>query len=279
MSQSQGEQRCYLHPDRLARISCQRCGRPICPADMRDASVGFQCPPCVSMGAKAQRQPKTVFGGRISANPRSVTTSLIIVNIVIFVAMMATGGSRGSIYQEGAMWAFGVANGEYWRMLSSAFLHSGIMHIAFNMLALYLFGPAIEEALGRARFLTTYITLAVAASVWVYWLAPLNTSTVGASGAVFGLFGVILVFMLRAKQDVTGLLVLLGINAVISLQANISWQAHLGGFLTGVVLAVVFVKAPRDRQQLVHMLAFAGLWLLIIAASALRTAQLWSQFT
>lgn len=218
------------------------------------------------------------MGGRISANPRNVTTTIIAINVVVFVLMMFSGGSRSPIYQEGAMWAFGVANGEYWRLLSSAFLHSGIMHIAFNMLALYLFGPAIEEVVGRTKYLLMYLTLAVGASVWVYWLTPLNVSTVGASGAVFGLLGVILVFMLQTKQDVTGLLVLLGINVVISLQANISWQAHLGGFLTGVLLATVFVKAPRDRQQLIHTVAFVGLWLVIIGAAALRTAQLWNQF-
>ena len=235
MSQFQGEQRCYLHPERLARISCQRCDRPICPADMREASVGFQCPSCVTTGAKTQRQPKTVFGGRISANPRSVTS-----------------------------------------ILPSAFLHSGLMHIAFNMFALYLFGPAIEEALGRAKYLLTYITLAVAASVWVYWLSPVNSSTVGASGVVFGLLGMVLVFMVRSKQDVSGLLVLLALNVVISLQGNVSWQAHLGGFMTGLVLAAVFVYAPRNRQQLIHTLAFSGLWLVIIAATMLRTTQLWS---
>ena len=276
MSQFQGEQRCYLHPERLARISCQRCDRPICPADMREASVGFQCPSCVTTGAKTQRQPKTVFGGRISANPRSVTSILIAINVIVFVAMMATGGTRGPIGQDGAMWAFGVANGEYWRMLTSAFLHSGLMHIAFNMFALYLFGPAIEEALGRAKYLLTYITLAVAASVWVYWLSPVNSSTVGASGVVFGLLGMVLVFMVRSKQDVSGLLVLLALNVVISLQGNVSWQAHLGGFMTGLVLAAVFVYAPRNRQQLIHTLAFSGLWLVIIAATMLRTTQLWS---
>lgn len=246
---------------------------------MREASVGFQCPPCVSTGAKAQRQPRTVMGGRISANPRNVTTTIIAINVVVFVLMMVTGGTRNSpIFEEGAMWAFAVANGEYWRLLSSAFLHSGVMHIAFNMLALYMFGPAIEEVLGRAQYLSLYLTLAVGASVWVYWLTPLNVSTVGASGAVFGLLGVILVFMVHAKQDVTGLLVLLGINAVISLQASISWQAHLGGFLTGALMAFVFVKAPRDRQQFVHTAAFAGLWLVIIGATALKTAQIWNLF-
>lgn len=245
---------------------------------MREASVGFQCPPCVTTGVKAQRQPKTILGGQISANPTSVTSILIGVNLVAFVAMLATGGIRGAVADAGAMWAFGVAHGEYWRLLTSAFLHSGMMHIAFNMFALYLFGPAIEAALGRVKYLLSYITLAVAASVWVYWLSPVNAATVGASGVVFGLLGMVLVFMIWTKQDVTGLVILLAINAVISLQGNVSWQAHLGGFVTGVILAAVFVYAPRERQQLIHTLAFSGLWLLIIAATMLRTSQLWAMF-
>ncbi len=225
---------------------------------------------------KAQRQAKTVLGGRISTNPTSVTTILIGINVLVFILMMATGGRDSVVFDEGAMWGYGVAYGEYWRLLTSAFLHSGIMHIAFNMLALYMFAPVIEEALGRAKYLLTYVTLAVAASVWVYWLTPENVATVGASGVVFGLFGLILVFMMKTKQDVTGLVVLLAINAVISLQAHISWQGHLGGFVTGVVLGLVFVNAPRDRQQFVHTVAFVGLWLFIVVATVFRTALIWS---
>lgn len=245
---------------------------------MREASVGFQCPSCVVAGAKGQRQPTTVFGGQISANPRSVTSILIAINAVAFVARVATGGFGGPVNQAGSMWAGSVMQGEYWRMLTSSFLHSGLMHIAFNMFALYFLGPVIEAALGRAKYLITYITLAVSSSVWVYWLSPVNTSSVGASGVVFGLLGMVLVFMLRSKQDVTGLLILLAINAVLSLRENISWQAHLGGFVMGLILAAVFVWAPREHRQRVHVLAFSAVWLFIVVATAARTAHLWNLY-
>ncbi len=272
MSTPAGGQTCYLHPDRIARISCQRCHRPICPADMREASVGFQCPPCVTAGAKAQRQPRTVLGGRISSNPRSVTTILIGINIAVYVLMVFTGGLSGELAQNGAMWGFAVAyGGEYWRLLTAAFFHSGLMHLGLNMLGLYMFGPAIEEALGRSKYLLTYLTLAVSSSVWIYWLTPPNTDTVGASGAIFGLFGLIAVFMYRTRQDMSGILIMLAINAVFSLQSGVSWQGHLGGFVTGVALGAVFAYAPRDRQIAIHRFAFIALWVAIVVATAVRS--------
>lgn len=239
---------------------------------MHEASVGFQCGPCVNVGRAAVRQPRTVFGGRISANPTSVTTAIIIANVVVFVLGLFTGG-RG-LSQFGDMWGFGVASGEYWRLITAAFLHAGLAHLAFNMLALYLFGPVIEEALGRARYLATYVTVAVAASVWVYWLTDPRTSTVGASGAVFGLLGVVFVFMWRSKQDMSGMIVLLAINAFISLQANVSWQAHLGGFVTGLLIGWIFIKAKRETRDRTQLLAFAGIWIVLVIAVLARSAQL-----
>ncbi len=110
-----------------------------------------------------------------------------------------------------------------------------MLHIAFNMYALYLFGPFVERALGTWRFIAAYLTMAVVSSVFVYCaLEPRGTLTIGASGAIFGLFGMALVLLLKAKQDVRSLLVLLAINAFISTQGNISWQGHLGGFIVGV---------------------------------------------
>jgi len=116
--------------------------------------------------------------------------------------------------------------------------------------------------------------MAVGASVFVYWLAPTNQLTIGASGAIFGLFAMALVFLIRAKQDVTYLLVMLAINAVISLQGNVSWQGHLGGFLIGLALGAAFAYAPRKHRLQVQILVFAVMWVAIIGAVALRTAQL-----
>lgn len=278
--------RCYRHPDREAYISCQRCERLICPECMQDASVGFQCPSCVTEGAKSVRAPRTIAGGTVSGREGIVSLTLIGLNAVGFLLTMATGGNTGPVFQHGAMLSTtvltqsgevltGVADGDYWRLVTSAFLHRDVVHIAFNMYALYLFGPFVERALGIPRFIAAYLTVAVMGSVFVYLLSAPNALTIGASGAVFGLFGMALMLLLRAKQDVRTLLVLLAINAFISFAAsNISWQGHLGGFIGGVILGAAFAFAPRERKGLVQLLVFAALWTTMIAAIALRTLQL-----
>jgi membrane associated rhomboid family serine protease len=210
---------------------------------------------------------------------------LIGINVAAFVLTQAMGGNTSAIFTHGAMLSLtaqdqagnmltGVADGAYWRLITSAFLHEGVLHIAFNMYALYLFGPLVERALGVRRFVATYLTVCVVASVFVYVLSAPLALTIGASGAVFGLFGIALVLLIRAKQDVTFLLVLLALNAVISLQGNISWQGHLGGFLAGLVLGATFAYAPRERRTQLQILMFVALWAGVIAAVVLRTSQL-----
>ena len=265
---------CYRHPDREAYIACQRCERMICPDCMRDASVGFHCPSCVSEGAKSVRTPRTMAGGAISAYDRLVSKILIGLNVVAYIAQLATEDKAGSVFQRGAMQSYAVADGDYWRLLTAAFLHASLLHIAFNMYALYLFGPFAEKALGTVRFIAAYVTAAIASSVFVYWLEKPEVATIGASGAVFGLFGLVLVLLLKAKQDVRTLLVLLAINAVISLQGNISWQGHLGGFVAGCLLGAAFAYAPRDRRRAVQVAVFAVLWVAMVVAVVIRTGQL-----
>jgi membrane associated rhomboid family serine protease len=266
--------RCYRHPDREAYISCQRCERLICPECMNDASVGFQCPTCLAEGAKSVRVPRTISGAAVSSRQGFVTLTLIAVNVAVFVLELATGIPGGTIFQHGAMQSQVVADGDYWRLVTAAFLHLNILHIVFNMYALYLFGPFAERALGTARYVFTYFTMAVASSVFVYWLADPAVATVGASGAIFGIFGLVLVLLIRAKQDVRTLLALLAINALISTQGNISWQGHLGGFISGCVIGAVIAYAPRERRQLVQVVMFAAMWVGIVVAVVARTAQL-----
>jgi len=224
-------------------------------------------------------------GGLVSSNTGAVSLALIGINVAAYLLTLATGGTDGSVFQHGAMLAEsrfnlegellkGVSDGAYWRLLTSAFLHENILHIAFNMYALYLFGPFVEQALGRVRFIAAYLTMSVGASAFVYWLSDPGTLTIGASGAIFGLFGMALILLLKAKQDVTTLLVLLGINAFLSTQGNISWQGHLGGFVFGCLLGVVFAYAPRERRSQVQALAMVAMWIGIIAAIVLRTSQL-----
>jgi membrane associated rhomboid family serine protease len=277
--------RCYRHPDREAYISCQRCERLICPECMNEASVGFQCPSCIAAGAKAVRAPRTIAGGLVSANVGVVSMALIGINVLAFVLTLATGGNSGAVFQHGAMLSAtavnnsgevltGVDEGAYWRLLSSAFLHESLLHIAFNMYALYLFGPFVERALGRARFIGAYLTVSIGASVFVYWLSEPRGLTIGASGAVFGLFGMALIFLLKAKQDVSTLLVLLAINAFLSTRGNISWQGHLGGFVVGCLLGLAFAYAPRDKRTLAQAGVLSAMWIGIVVAIIVRTGQL-----
>lgn len=275
-------QRCYRHPDRDAYISCQRCERLICPDCMRDASVGFQCPSCITEGKKSVRSARTMAGGAVSTNLGKASMVLIGINVVAFVMQLATGGFDGEVFRQGAMLAqtrftqdgaqlTGVADGAWWRLLTAAFLHGGLLHLAFNMYALYLFGPYVEKALGTWRFVVAYLTMAVFSSVVVYVLSPAGTPTVGASGAIFGLFALTLVLQTKAKVDVRGLLVLLGINAVLSLRANISWQGHLGGFVAGLVLGAAVAYSPKKDRQLAQIGAFVLLMVGSAVAIWLRT--------
>jgi membrane associated rhomboid family serine protease len=266
---------CYRHPDREANIRCQRCERPICASCMIDAAVGFQCPTCVAEGRKSVRQPRTMAGALVPASAGAISIGLIVVNVAALLAEMV----NPAVDDRGAMVGAAVASGEYWRLLTSAFLHAGPLHLLLNMYALYLFGPVAERALGTTRFILTYLTMALSGSVAVYWFAHPHQATVGASGAIFGLFGLVLVLMIKAGQDVRTLMVLLVINGIFSLSPGISWQAHLGGFLAGLILGAVFAYAPRPGRTLWQMLAFAGLWVAMVAAILARTAQLTSGIT
>ncbi len=277
---------CYRHPEREAYISCQRCGRTICPECMREASVGFQCPECVAEGNRGVRRPRTLAGGSVPSSENAVTLTMIGLNVVAFVGTVASGGDNGTLNQWGAMLSTsatsmvtgelltGVADGAWWRLVTSAFLHFGVLHLLLNMYALYLFGPMAERSLGTLRYVLTYLTLAVGSSVFVYWFSDERALTAGASGVVFGLFGFVLVLLLKLGQDVRGLLVLLAINAFISLQGGVSWQAHLGGFVVGLLLAGVLALAPRRIRPAAYWAALATVWVLCAVGIVARTAQL-----
>ncbi len=269
--------RCYRHPDRETWIRCQRCDRPICPDCMRPAAVGFQCPDCVAEGQRSQRQARTAVGGRIPTQPGRATLALIGLNVGVFLLVQGTGGASGRLYQEMFLLTSsrplfgltGVDDGAWWRLLTSAFLHLQVLHIAFNMIALYALGPPLERLVGQTRLVAIYLTTAMAGSVTVVWLADPRIPTLGASGAVFGIFGAAIVLMRSRGYDITAWLVLLAINLVITFTLpNISWQAHVGGLLAGALIGAVLAYTPRQHRRLVHPLLFSGLWVLMIGAVA-----------
>lgn len=271
---------CYRHPDRATYIRCTRCSRPICPECMRDAAVGHQCDDCVREGAKSVRQPKTSFGAPLRKTTPVITYALIAINVVMFVLQTV---SR-SLQSDLVLYAPAVAGGDLYRLVTSAFMHYGIPHLLFNMYALYVVGPALENWLGKLRFTALYALSALGGSVLVYLIAPLNAATAGASGAVFGLFGAWFVVGKRLNLDVRwviGLIVLnLGFTFVIPMLGgqNISWQGHIGGLVTGAAVAPAYAYAPRDRRTLIQASATVAFLALFAALIWWRTTDLLAQF-
>jgi len=248
---------------------------------MRSASVGFQCPECVSEGARSIRTPRTVFGGRVSTDTGRISLILIGLNVAVFligsgIPDLPERFGNLALARSNAGELIGVGAGEYYRLGTAAFLHAGLFHILFNMFALAQIGPVLERALGRWRFASLYVLAALGGSVTGYLLAPLNQPSVGASGAIFGMFGAYYVVVRRMGGETQSILVLLAINLVITFTVpNIDWRAHLGGLVTGAVIAVAFAYAPTGpRRQQAHIAACAGIALLLAVAVVLRTAAL-----
>lgn len=267
---------------------------------MRDAAVGFQCPECVAAGAKQTRQARTAYGGLRSGNPALTSMVLIGLNVAVWLSVVSTGGGssplldrlallgagrceagRGMVFPNAdtagacnsllGAWIPGVTDGALWQVMTSAFTHVEIWHLGFNMLVLWFLGPQLETALGRVRFLALYLLSALAGSVAVLWLAPEQTQTIGASGAMFGLMGALLVVAFKVGGNVSQIGGWLLINAVLTFTfPNISWQGHLGGFLGGVLIAGILAYAPRQRRSLWQTSGLALLGILLVAAIAVR---------
>jgi len=269
---------CYRHPERPTYIRCTRCERPICPECMRSASVGFQCPDCVGEAARTVRQPVTVAGGGVVTKPY-VTWSLIGITVAVFLVQFATGVDQ--VAEDFGMWPFGIAlYGEWWRLLTAAFLHGSWLHIAFNMYVLFVFGPILERVLGHVRFIVLYLVAALGGSVASYVFSDPRTVSVGASGAIFGLMGAVIIAGRRLRWDITQVLVLLGINVVIGfLSPDVDWRAHFGGLVVGALVAAVFVWTPapfrsaRVLWQTFGVLAILGA---LVVVTMWRTGQLWN---
>jgi len=255
--------------------------RPTCPECQRPAAVGIQCVDCVAEGAKTVRQARTVFGGSVTDGRPVATMTIIAICLVVFVAQMAVPG-----LQEKIAFVPALAASEPWRFITSAFAHGGITHIAFNMYALWVMGSYLEPMLGRARFVAIYLLSAIGGSVMYLLLSTptsiedalagnygmWRTGAVGASGAVFGLFGAFLVLQRRLGRSAAGMYVIIGINAVIGFVIpGIAWQAHLGGLLTGAAVAAAIAYSGRDRapmappsSQRVHWFSMGGILLVLV---------------
>jgi membrane associated rhomboid family serine protease len=215
---------------------------------MRVAAVGHQCVECVQEGARTIRQPRTQLGGRERAGLPVVTYALIAINVLTFVLQI----SMGDLEKQLALWPPAVADGQLYRLVTSAFVHYGATHLLLNMWALYVVGPPLEMLLGRLRFGALYALSLLGGSVLVY-LLTLNTATAGASGAVFGLFGAMFVVAKRLNFDMRWVVVVIVINLAFTfVSRGISWQGHVGGLVTGALVAAAYVYAPREHRNAIQ---------------------------
>ncbi|MFF9507167.1 rhomboid family intramembrane serine protease [Streptomyces sp. NPDC014724] len=280
---------CYRHPGRGTHIRCTRCDRPICPECMVNASVGFQCPDCVRQGSgtghgPAANTPRTVAGGSITADPRLITKILLGINVAVYIAVLVKGDAlvnelvlfgRAPTHSGGPL--EGVAEGQWYRLVTSMFLHQEMWHIVFNMLGLWWLGGPLEAALGRARYLALYMLSGLAGGALTYWLSAPDQGSLGASGAIFGLLGATAVLMRRLNYDMRPVFVLLAVNLVITFNpwGGIAWQAHVGGLIAGTLIAIGMVHAPRERRALVQYgtcaLVLAAVVVIVLARTAALT--------
>ncbi|PYG98887.1 rhomboid family intramembrane serine protease [Arthrobacter stackebrandtii] len=255
---------CPRHPDRVSYVSCQRCGRPACPDCQRSAAVGVQCVDCVRETSKSVASRRTIFGGVARAGRPVITITMMVICLAGYALLWL---APDNFIMQTFAYAPALTESEPWRMLTSAFLHStSIMHIAFNMYALWILGNALEPAFGRARFLALYLVSAFAGSVGVLLIAPYDTWVVGASGAVFGLFGALFVVQKKRGGDLRQIVVLLLINAVIGFMVpGIAWEAHLGGLVAGALCATAIAYAPAKNRNLIQWGGMAAVVLILVA--------------
>lgn len=271
---------CYRHPDRETGVSCSNCGRPICPDCMTPTPVGMRCPEC----SRDRTKVRTIQSVSRGDEPR-VTFVLIALCVIAFLASGQFGvDTQGtSVFADLALVGhglfngapIGVAEGQYWRLITGGFLHGGFLHIAFNMYLLYLLGTAYEGLRGSVRFALLYFAALLAGSAGALLVTP-DSFTVGASGAVFGLMGATFIEMRARGQDpmaggvlgsVGGLIL---INLVFTfVLSNISVGGHIGGLIGGGLVALAYVQADRLRQP---ALAYGGAVAVAVASVALGIA-------
>jgi membrane associated rhomboid family serine protease len=268
------ERTCYRHPDRVTGLSCSECGRPICTECMTMAPVGIRCPEHSGRAQGVERVTRGVRRAAYEGAGAKVTRALIAINVFVYVAELAQGSgvdaTKGSIYQNGALIAngvkvgntlagvpahfplpnlVGVAHGDWWRLITAAFLHYGPFHLLLNMLALWWFGSLLERRIGSGRFLAIYLVSGLAGSAGALMLDP-TTPTVGASGAIFGILGAGLVMEQFQRDYVFGgsALGIIVLNLVFTFSvANISIGGHIGGLLGGAACALGLSRFGRSH--------------------------------
>jgi membrane associated rhomboid family serine protease len=243
---------CYRHPDRETGLSCSVCERPICTDCATFAAVGIRCPEHSGKPQGVERVARTVQRAHREGSGALVTRALIGINIAVYLATVATGGGinsdRGTIYEHGVLAGPLVAHGDYWRLLTAAFMHYGPIHLGMNMLALWWLGGPLEERMGRGRYILLYLAAGLAGSAGAILVTPCSL-TLGASGAIFGIAGAAIVLERQGifvhGGSIIGLVVL---NFIITLTfPGISLGGHLGGFAGGILAMLGLSRFGRTH--------------------------------
>jgi len=286
---------CYRHPDRETGLSCSECGRPICADCATFAPVGIRCPDHagVRRSPTTRLKPRPVRRARgvaLASGNALVTRILIAINIVIYLIGATQPGAslsnpmpahvfldHSSLYHR--LWLDGpdVANGGWWRLITAAFLHANLLHIGFNMFALYLIGTPVEQYLGRARYLGLYLVAGLAGSAGALIATPL-VPTVGASGAIFGILGAMLILEWQVTGRLGGqAMTLIVINLAIGFAyngagGNISIGGHIGGLIGGILVTLAYAEWRRGRGQYGNLDLAGILGLIVVAAGSVALA-------
>jgi len=265
---------CYRHPSRETAVACSNCGRPICPDCMTTTPVGMRCPEC------SRERTKVMSIRNVGQRPR-VTLALIAINIVVFLTeqgqfTLFSSTIHGPVIEEGVLFRAGIAEHQYWRLITSGFLHENFIHIGFNMYLLYLLGMMLEPAIGSLRFAAIYFTALLAGSFGALFATA--SASLGASGAIFGLMGAAVVELRARRMSVmeSGIGGLIVINLILSFSlANISVGAHIGGLIGGF-LAGLAIRTADDRHAgplgLIACLAILAVSIFAAIAVASSTA-------
>jgi len=272
---------CYRHPDRQSYVVCQRCGRTICGECQTPAPVGVICPECMREARASAPRTRPEVVRRISYMNRSgqpvMTYTLIGICIVVFILQEVTGIGSGPVtrallyngiysHPTGAFPSFTF---QPWRLLTSVFAHAGLVHIGLNMYTLWIFGQILEPAIGKWRYLALFLISGIAGSAGMLLLAP-TSSAVGASGAIFGMFGALVVVQRKLGGPIRQLVVLIVINLAIGFfpifGGAIAWQAHVGGLVGGLLCGLILTETRRASQRALQVVLLAVLAVLVIGA-------------
>jgi membrane associated rhomboid family serine protease len=278
---------CYRHPDRPTGLSCSECGRPICADCMTPAAVGIRCPEHAGgrttvRGLRAPRRPPLrvprARGTALATGRAPVTKALIVLNVAIYLVTAAQGhglnNPGGSLYLHWLLYGPWVVHGGWYRLVTSMFLHGFLLHIGFNMVALWFIGTPVEQYLGPARYLGLYFVSGLAGAAGALLQAPL-VPTVGASGAIFGILGSMLILEWQITGRLAGqAMTWIVINLVIDFipGTNISWGGHLGGLVGGILITLGYAHWRGGHAQYGRLGIAGVLGLIAVAAGSVAVA-------